>query len=295
MTAAGIPRHLLDELRYVEVSASRRFAAGRPGPYSSPQRDRGIEFDRHRAYEPGDDVRRIDWNVTARLNTPYLRETHAERELDAMVVVDVSRSMELGTARHSKRELQLLVAGSLMFSAAGDGINVGLLAFGGRVTVYDRPRRGRGRAFQLLEQLWAASVDPGPTAFQPALVHLLTHLKAGTLVFLVSDFQAADFAAAELRVLATHHHVRAVVIEDPAESDLPVHGGMVELLDLESGRSQRVALTSGLREHVASLARERRKNLTRRLHTVPITHAFVSSKDRVLEPVMRLMAVPSPA
>ena len=292
MSWGGIPRHLLDELRHMEVSASRRFAAGRPGSYSSPQRDRGLEFDRHRAYEPGDDIRRIDWNVTARLNAPYLRETHAERELDVMVVVDVSRSMELGTARHSKRELQILVAGSLMFSAAGDGINVGMLAFGARVVSYDRPRRGRGRALRLLEQLWASPVDPGATAFRPAVAHLLEHLRAGTLVFLVSDFQARDVAGPEFRVLAAHHYVRAVVVEDPLESELPAHGGVVELLDLESGRSTRVALTSGLRERVASVARERRKDLTRRLHTVPITHAFVRSKERVLEPVMRLLATP---
>ena len=258
MSWGGIPRHLLNELRHMEVSVSRRFAAGRPGSYSSPQRDRGLEFDRHRAYEPGDDVRRIDWNVTARLNAPYLRETHAERELDVMVVVDVSRSMELGTARHSKRELQILVAGSLMFSAAGDGINVGMLAFGARVVSYDRPRRGRGRALRLLEQLWASPVDPGATAFRPAVAHLLEHLRAGTLVFLVSDFQARDVAGPEFRVLAAHHYVRAVVVEDPLESELPAHGGVVELLDLESGRSTRVALTSSLRERVASVARERR-------------------------------------
>ena len=179
-----------------------------------------------------------------------------------------------------------------MFSAAGDGINVGMLAFGARVVSYDRPRRGRGRALRLLEQLWASPVDPGATAFRPAVAHLLEHLRAGTLVFLVSDFQARDVAGPEFRVLAAHQYVRAVVVEDPLESELPAHGGVVELLDLESRRSTRVALTSGLRERVASVARERRKDLTRRLHTVPITHAFVRSKERVLEPVMRLLATP---
>ena len=290
--AAPLPSSLVQELRYVEVAAARRFAALRPGPYTSPTRGRGLEFDRHRTYEPGDDVRQIDWNVTARMGTPFVRETHAERELDAVVLVDVSRSMELGTARHSKKELQLLVAGSLLFSAADDGINTGLLAFSDRVVTWEPPRRGRGRAWRLLEELWAVRSAPGPTAVRPALQHLVTRLKRGSLIFVVSDFLTDDdlFAAPELKVLATRHDVLAVVVEDPAEGQLPGRSGTIELRDMETGQQRRVALTGAVREQYATAARRRRERLAKSFYGVPMDHTFVRSREHVLEPVLALVA-----
>lgn len=290
--AGPLPPHLVEELRYVEVSARRRFAALRPGAYTSHARGRGLEFDRHRPYQPGDDVRQIDWNATARSGTPFLRETHAERELDVMVVADVSRSMELGTTRHAKSELQLLVAGSLLFSAASDGINTGLLAFGQRVALFEPPRRSRARAWRLLEELWAARGAPGRSAARPALQHLVRRLRRGAIVFLVSDFLLDEdlFAAPELKVLAAWHDVVGVVVEDPAEGELPAGGGTIELRDMESGRHRRVALSSAVRIHYAAAARRRREELARSFYGVPMDHAFVRSRAHVLEPILQLAA-----
>lgn len=290
--AAPLPRHLVDELRYVEVSARRRFAALRPGAYTSPARGRGLEFDRHHVYQPGDDVRQIDWNATARSGTPFVRETHAEREVDAVLVIDLSLSMELGTARHSKKELQLLVAGSILFSAASDGINTGLLAFGEGVVSFEPPRRSRGRAWRLLEAAWAATGAPGRSTVRPALRHLATRLKRGTVVFLVSDFLLDEdlFAAPELKVLAARHDLVGVVVEDPAEGELPAGGGTLELRDLESGRQHRVALSRGVRTAYAAAARRRREELVRSFYGVPMDHAFVRSREHVLEPILQLVA-----
>ena len=143
-----LPDHLIHELRYIEVYTGRRFPNLRAGAYRSRLRGPGFDFDEHRVYRPGDDVRRIDWNVTARMNAPFVRETHAERELNVVIAIDVSRSMALGTARYSKKELLLLVTACLVFSALADQINTGFLAFSDRVLRYHPPRRTRARAWE---------------------------------------------------------------------------------------------------------------------------------------------------
>src|SRR5207244_5338958 len=106
----------------------------------------------HRPYGPGEDVRRIDWNVTARMNAPYLRQTHAERELNVVAALDLSPSMAFGSSRYSKKEVMTLIAASILFSATSDQINVGFLAFADRVLHWAPPRRAGGRAWRLLEE-----------------------------------------------------------------------------------------------------------------------------------------------
>ena len=115
-----IPEQVMRELRYIEVYTARRIRNLRVGPYTSPQRGPGFDFDEHQPYRQGDDVRRIDWNVTARMGAPYVRHTHAERELNVMLAIDVSRSMELGAANRSKKELMTFITGEELF--AGDDL-----------------------------------------------------------------------------------------------------------------------------------------------------------------------------
>ena len=218
-----LPDHLLHELRYIEVYTGRKMPNLRVGTYTSRQRGSGFDFDVHRLYRPGDDVRRIDWNVTARLLVPFVRETHAERELNVTIALDLSRSMAFGTARYAKRELALLAAACLVFSAIADQINTGFLAFSDRVLSYHRPRRTRALAYQLLEELWSLAPGSGGTKVLPAVRFLNRHLRKEGLVFLISDFLTDEdlFASAELKVLAARHDVVAVVVEDPAETALP--------------------------------------------------------------------------
>src|SRR5687768_10810419 len=146
-----IPAHVMRELRYLEVSTPRAVRNARVGPYTSRARGRGFDFDEHLPYRIGDDVRRIDWNVTARMNAPYLRETHAERELDLIMAVDVSPSMQIGSGVYSKRDVTTFVTASLLFSAAADQINAGFLAFSDRVLSWAPPRRASGRAWRMIE------------------------------------------------------------------------------------------------------------------------------------------------
>ncbi len=125
-----IPEHVMKELRYIEVFTAMKIRNQRVGTYQSPQRGPGFDFDEHQPYRPGDDVRRIDWNVTARMGAPFVRHTHAEREMNVMVALDISRSMALGTTKHSKREAMTFITGSILFSALSDQINTGFVAFG---------------------------------------------------------------------------------------------------------------------------------------------------------------------
>jgi len=154
-----IPADVLAELRYLEVYTAKKIRNLRVGPYTSPLRGTGFDFDEHRPYRPGDDVRRIDWNVTARLNAPFLRQTHAERELTVTIALDLSPSMTVGSSRYSKKEVMTFIAASLLFSAVTDQINVGLLAFSDRVLypLYELHDKG-GVAAALGDQVLAGVV-----------------------------------------------------------------------------------------------------------------------------------------
>lgn len=287
-----LPDHVMHELRYIELYTARRMRNLRLGPYTSRLRGPGFDFDQHRAYLPGDDVRQIDWNVTARLNAPFVRETHADRELNAVVAVDVSPSMAFGTAAHSKKETMLFVAACLVFSALADQINIGFIAFSDRVLSYHPPRRIRARAWSLLEELWAVNQPAARTGILPVARFLADHLKKISMVFLVSDFISdEDLAGArDLKVLAARHDVIGVVIEDPAEAALPRGTNAISVRDLESGALRRVGLGPTLRREYAELVRRRRAALVDAFYRVPMDYAFVRSDRSVTEPVLEMFA-----
>ena len=287
-----LPDHLIRELRYIELQTSRRFPNLRVGAHRSRVRGQGFDFDQHRAYRPGDDVRQIDWNATARLNAPFVRETHADNELSVIVAVDVSRSMSFGTAERNKQELLVLVSACLVFSALADQINTGFLTFGESVHAYQAPRRARARAWSFLEELWFFEPPAGGTALLPAVRYLTDHFKREGVIFIVSDFLTDEdlFAGRELSMLAARHDVVAVVIEDPAEAALPPGNGTLELRDVESGRHVRVGLGRALRARYTGAMRRRREELSRAFYRVPMDHVFVRSDQYAVEPLLNLFA-----
>jgi uncharacterized protein (DUF58 family) len=287
-----IPEHIMRELRYIEVYTGRRIRNLRVGAYTSPQRGPGFDFDEHQPYRQGDDVRRIDWNVTARMGAPFVRHTHAERELNAMIAIDVSRSMDLGTTHRSKQELMTFITGSLLFSAVADQINTGFVAFADRVLEYSPPRRTRAAAWTVLERCWALSPRPGRTALLPAIRHLLSTLKRMSVVFIVSDFITDEdlFGGQELAMLAAKHDVIAVVPEDSTETALPSGSGYLRVRDLESGRQLAVSLSSRSRRAYADQMRDRREALARAFYRVPMDHVFVPTTGSPVEPLLSLFA-----
>src|SRR5258706_11666226 len=239
-----IPEAVMRELRYIEVATARKMRTPRVGPFTSRLRGPGFDFDEHQPYRPGDDVRRIDWNVTARMGAPFVRHTHAEREMNVMVAMDVSRSMMLGTTQHSKRETMTFITGSILFSALSDQINTGFVAFADTVLLSTQPRRTRAAAWSVLEQAWALEPSSSKTLMRPLVRHLLLTLKRMSLIFIVSDFVTSDdiLNSPELAHLAHKHDVVAVVPEDRAETELPAGGGYLHMRDVESGRRVSVGL-----------------------------------------------------
>lgn len=288
-----LPDHLIHDLRYMEIYTGRRFPNLRAGSYRSRMRGPGFDFDEHRAYRPGDDVRRIDWNVTARLNAPFVRETHAERELNVMIAVDVSRSMMLGTGRYSKKEIQLLLAGCLVFSSLSDQINTGFLSFSDKVHSFSPPRRNRAQAWRFLEQLWSMDPPSGETNLLSAIRHLDSHFQQEGVVFLISDFLTSEDIAdsRELKILAARHDIIAVVVEDVVEHELPGGNASVMLQDLETGRLRRICLGRSQRERYAATMQERRNRLIDAFYRVPMDYVFVRSDQRAVESLLNLFAV----
>jgi uncharacterized protein (DUF58 family) len=287
-----IPDHLMRELRYLEVYSAKKIRNLRVGAHTSRLRGSGFDFQELRPYRPGDDVRAIDWSVTARMNAPFVRENRAERELDVMIALDVSRSMELGTSHASKKESLAVITASLLFSALSDQISIGFLAFAASVVDFSPPRRARADAWTILERLWALAPQPGPTTILPAVRALVSRLKRLTVVFLVSDFMTDEdvFASGDLSVLAARHDVIAVVPEDPAESALPAGLGYLRLRDLESGRVETVGLGRRARAAYIERAQHRREALTQAFYRVPMDHAFVRTDQNPVEQMLSLFA-----
>ena len=287
-----MPESVMRELRTIELATARKMKTARVGPFTSRLRGQGFDFDELQPYRPGDEVRRIDWNVTARLGAPFVRHTHAEREMNVMVVMDVSRSMSLGSSAHSKREALTYISGSILFSAIGDQINTGFMAFSDRVLMTARPKRTRGAAWNVLQEAWDLSSSAKKTLMLPAIRELRTALKRMSVVFIVSDFATADnvLESSELAQLAAHHDVIAVVPEDRAETSLPPGGGYVHMRDLESGRRVTVGLGRGARAGFAAAAQARREALARAFYRVPMDHVFVPTDVSPVLPVLSLFA-----
>ncbi len=291
-----IPEHVMHELRYIEVYTGKKIRNQRVGAYQSPLRGPGFDFDEHQPYRPGDDVRRIDWNVTARMDAPYVRHTHAERELNVIIAMDVSKSMNIGSSKYSKQEALTFITGSLVFSALSDQINTGFVAFADTVLVSAAPQRTRAAAWTMLQKCWDASADAGAsgrTYMVPVVAHLLKMLKRMSVVFIVSDFMTDDdvLRSKELAILAARHDVIAVVPEDPSELALPAGSGYVQMRDVETGRRVAIGLTDRARRRYAEDVRARREALTRAFYRVPIDHVFVPTDKSPVEPLLSLFAM----
>jgi uncharacterized protein (DUF58 family) len=287
-----IPPDVMRELRYLELYTAKKIRNLRIGAYTSPLRGPGFDFDEHRPYRPQDDVRRIDWNVTARLNTPYLRQTHAERELNVIVALDLSPSMSFGSTRYSKKEAMTFIAASILFSAASDQINLGFLAFSDRVLHWSPPRRSGARGWQLLEELWAIEETGSGTAILPVVQLLTTRLRTMSVICLVSDFITDEevFRSPELRMLASKHDVIAILPEDPAETVLPPGRGAVRLRDPETGRALDVALNPATQDAYREAVAARRRAIIDDCYRIPIDHLFVRTDQFIMEPLLNLFA-----
>lgn len=258
------PRDILKKIRHLELKTRGLVSAAFAGQYRSVFKGRGMNFEEVRQYQPGDEVRTIDWNVTARLGEPFVKKFTEERELTVMLVVDVSASGDFGSVEMSKRELAAEVASVLAFSAIRNNDKVGLLLFSDHVELFIPPRKGRAHTLRLIREILFFSPQGRGTEPALALQYLNRIVTRRAVVFLISDFQARDFSR-ELSVTGRRHDLIAVPIVDPREEELP-EVGRVTLEDAETGEQVEVNTGSATaRAAYAGLMERRRAELLRTL------------------------------
>jgi uncharacterized protein (DUF58 family) len=224
---------ILKKVRQIQIVANRAVNELFAGQYKSVFRGRGMEFDEVREYQPGDDIRTIDWNVTARTGAPFIKRFCEERELTVMFLVDISASGAFGSGERSKLDMVVEVAAMLMFSALKNNDKVGLITFCDDVIDYFPPRKGKVNVLHLIRQLVAVEPVPRETDLSSALEFLSKVQKRRAVAFMISDFLAPP-ARHAMAVCNKRHDLIAMTVADPRERALP-DVGFVSLRDAESG------------------------------------------------------------
>lgn len=230
-----IPKELFKKIRRIEIRTKGLVNNVFGGEYHSAFKGRGIEFSEVRPYQIGDDIRNIDWNVSARTGEAYVKIFEEEREQTLMLVVDVSGSENFGSQTKFKREIGAEICGIVGFSAITNNDKVGLLLVSDRVELFVPPKKGRKHVLRLLRDLFAHEPESTGTDLSVALDHILHVLNRRSIVLLISDFFDDGFVK-PLRVVARRHDTIAVHLIDPREEELPPMG-LVDLTDAETGET----------------------------------------------------------
>jgi len=266
-TAVPFAPETLRNIRRLEIRTRRLVNDLFAGRYHSSFKGRGMTFTDIREYSPGDEIRSIDWNVTARMGTPFVKQYTEERELTILLVVDNSASLKFGTRLRSKHALALELAAVLAFAALRNNDKVGLLLFSDAVDRYVRPRKSKLHALRILRDMLVLEPHGTGTGLAAALAFLNRVQRKRAVVFVFSDFLAEGWEQ-PLAVTQRRHDTVAFVLEDPRERALPA-AGWLDLEDLESG--ERLFLDTGQAavrdrlERIRTEARARRDGVFRKL------------------------------
>ncbi|MEN9834408.1 MAG: hypothetical protein RL011_601 [Pseudomonadota bacterium] len=224
---------VIKQIKAIQLKAGHLVTTALAGNYLSAFKGRGMEFDEVREYVPGDDVRLIDWNVTARMHQPYVKILREERELTLMLMVDVSPSQAYGSGGRRKQEVSAELAAVLAYLAIRNNDKVGLIVFSDHVEQYIPPQKGRGHVWNIIRAVLTHKGSGKRTDISGALDAMLRYSTRRSMCFLISDFWATSFDK-ELRLAARRHDLIAVRVSDPREKELPAVG-MMSLQDSETG------------------------------------------------------------
>jgi len=280
----SIPPEILEAVRRIEIRTRRLVQEVFMGEYLSAFKGTGMEFREVREYVPGDDVRTIDWNVTARTGDPFVKLFEEERELTVMLAVDMSRSMDFGSTEKTKLQIATELCGVLAFSAIANQDKVGLVLFSDRVEKFIPPAKGKSHVLRLIRELLTFQPSGRLTDLEVPLQLLGSVLKRKATVFLVSDFLTGE-SPARLSILARRHDLVAVRVRDPREQDLPAVG-LVNWVDAETGRESLVDTSRpGFADRVSSLAAARDENLRKSLSAHGVDFIPVSTDTSYVEPL----------
>ena len=279
-------RELLAKVRKIEIRTRRLVEELTGGAWHSVYKGRGIEFSEVREYTPDDDVRDIDWNVTARMGTPYIKKYAEERELTVILAVDASASLFFGKPGSTKREEATSIAALLALSAIRNNDKVGLLVFTDKTELWLPPKSGRSHVLRLIREMLAFEPDSRKTDIGAAMDSLAKNLKRKSVIFLISDFICEQPYEKQLKMLNMRHDLAAVRVSDQMEVDLP----KLSMLSLEDAETGKISWLDAASEKIRNLfnrnIHEKRKN---------VTELFLRAKVDVMElfcgedPVVPLM------
>ena len=278
---------LIRRVRRVELRARGLSSQIFSGEYHSAFKGRGMAFSENRAYQHGDEIRTIDWNVTARMRTPYVKVIEEERELTAMLLIDVSASGKIGSRGKSKRELTAELAAVLAFSAGQNNDKIGALLFSDRVERFIPPKKGRSHILRIVREVIDIEPEGKGTDIHSALEHFSRVMKKRTIAFLISDLQDEGFGEM-LKRTARKHDLVALQVTDDLEMQAAKMGWLAAA-DAESGRTSFIDSSSvRWRKRFEAAARKYQSELEDLMKRSGVDHAVLNTGKPYVQPLMQL-------
>ncbi len=281
-----LPRELLQTIRDIEIRARKVVNSTFSGEYHSIFKGRGMQFTEVRPYQPGDDIRAMDWNVTARTGEPFIKVYEEERELVMMMVVDLSASGDFGSDAKFKSEIAAQLCATLAFSAIRNNDKVGLIAFTDKVELFIAPKKGRSHALRLIREVLYFRPEGKGTDITVALDYFNRVVKKRSIAFLVSDFRASGYDKS-LRATARKHDLIAVRIVDPREETLP-NAGYITLCDPETG--ERIVVDTSnkkLREEYASTVKYENEFRDKLFQSAGVDQVVIHTHMKYIDPLIK--------
>lgn len=285
-------QELLKRLRRIEIKSSRLSDDIFSGAYRSAFKGRGMSFSEVREYQPGDDVRDIDWNVTARYARPYVKVYEEERELTMILLVDISRSEHFGTVGMTKRQRVAEIAGTLAFSTIKNNDNVGVIFYSDRVEKYIPPSKGHKHVLTILSEILSIEPEGAGTDISVALRFAHNVQRKSCTLFLLSDFIDGSDYAKTLAVVRNKHDLLAMQVYDPHEAELPMVG-LLRVKDAETGEVRMIDSSSkSVRKQYRDYWQELSVKLRETFSKYNIGYASVSTSEDYVPRLQRLFTHP---
>ncbi len=279
---------LLKKIRRLEIRTKGLTKHIFSGEYHSAFKGRGMAFSEVRDYHFGDEIRTIDWNVTARYNEPYVKVFNEERELTIILIIDISGSTDFGTTERTKRELALETAAILAFSAIENNDKVGAIFLSDTIEKYIAPEKGKKHTLLILRELMSFNPKSKGTNINEGLKFLRNTQKKRTISFVISDFTDDHHFIDGMRLTAKRHDTIAIRLKDVAEEILP-DMGIVSLFNAETGNTTWVnSSDSAVRERFSSQYAERETQLTQAFNRAGIDHVTLGTDDDIIRPLITL-------
>lgn len=285
-----ISKDILKKIQQVEIHTRRLVNEAFVGEYHSVFKGRGMEFEEVREYQPGDEIRTIDWNVTARMGRPFIKRYVEERELTVMLLVDVSASGNFGSIKQLKNEVAIEICSLLAFSAIKNNDKVGLIMFTDKIEKFIPPKKGPKHVLRVIRELLCAEPTGKGTNISVALEYLNKISSRRTISFIVSDFIANDYAHA-LRIANKRHDMIAITMVDPREQELP-NVGFVELRDAESGEINLVdTATAQVRREFSVVNLRQVHERSKLFRSMGVDEIIINTGKHYIEPIVRFFRV----